>query len=376
MSHGEDMTARREIAAGLLGGHRLEEAWGGFAPCPGAAMHSGKTGKRDFKVTLEGAPTGYCLHHSCAGAIEDWNYKLRRAVWEVEHGGARSNGTPGRTMPGGAPDMRNVASLPKEEAAKRTRPLDREAVLKVTKGVPAITRHWLWQRSPVDVRECGLEGFFAALYQDDERVLIFTRFTSQGDFAWWQGRGSYRLGRNDQQKAVKSELPTGGPVGVWFLANPADLGWHPVKHISEGGRKLSRRSETGITAWRYMVLESDELEEALWLRVLVNLRLPIAAVYTSGGRSIHALIRGGWSTKAEWDQYRNELGPLLTSLGADGAALTAVRLSRLPFMLRRGSEKKDGTYVEWEKPAKQELLWLDPMPDFRGMIHKGVQRGE
>jgi hypothetical protein len=372
MSQGEDIKARREVAEELLGGHRLAEAWGGYAPCPGAGMHNGKTGPKDFKVLLEGAPTGHCLHKSCADEVAAWNYQFRRKVWEVEHGGARSNGTPGR--PGKGVDMRNVASLPKEEAAKRTRTLDREAVEKVVRGVPAITRHWLWQRSPVDVRACGLEGFFSALYQEGERVLIFTKFTSQGDFAWWQGKGSYRLGRREGQQAVKSELPTGGPCGVWFLANPADLKWHPVKHISEGGRKLSRRSEPGITAWRYMVLESDDLEEELWLRVLVNLRLPIAAVYTSGGRSIHALIRGGWSTKAEWDQYRNELGPLLTSLGADGAALTAVRLTRLPFMLRRGSEKKDGTYVEWGQPAKQELLWLDPKPDFRGMIHKGVQR--
>ena len=370
MSGAIDIELRRRIAQDLLGGHLLGESWGGYGPCPGAAAHTGKDGPKDFKVQLEGAPTGYCVHRSCSGDVDTWNYKLRREIWQAEHGGAISDGTRGR----GHDDYRNVAAMPAEEKAKRIKTLNMDAVNRVVKGVPAITREWLRQRSPIDPVACGLPGFFKALYHDDERVLIFTRFTSQGDFAWWQGRGGYRLGMKPEVKAVRSDLPAGGKCGVWFLANPADLKWHPVKHVSEGGRKLSRRSEPGITSFRYLVLESDELEEALWLRVLVNITLPIAAVYTSGSRSVHALVRVNAGSKAEWDAFRNQVSPLLTAVGADGAAMSAVRLSRLPFTVRRGTEKRDGTYVQWQRPGKQELLWLDPAPDSRGMITKGVQR--
>jgi hypothetical protein len=112
------------------------------------------------------------------------------------------------------------------------------------------------------------------------------------------------------------------------------------------------------------------------LRVLAPLRLPIAAIYTSGGKSIHALVRVCADSKADWDHIRNELSPLMTAVGADGAALSAVRLTRLPFTLRMGSEKRDGTYVEWKTPGRQELLWLDPDPDGRGMIRKARIRGD
>jgi hypothetical protein len=52
-------TIRREIAAALLG-HALDPD--GYAECPGVALHNGKTGKRDFQVKLDGAPTASCFH--------------------------------------------------------------------------------------------------------------------------------------------------------------------------------------------------------------------------------------------------------------------------------------------------------------------------
>jgi len=36
-----------------------------------------------------------------------------------------------------------------------------------------------------------------------------------------------------------------------------------------------------VTAWRYLVLESDVAEAGQWLNLLVQLPLPIAAIYTS-----------------------------------------------------------------------------------------------
>jgi hypothetical protein len=157
---------------------------------------------------------------------------------------------------------------------------------------------------------------------------------------------------------------------VWFLSNPVDGAWHPVKHVEKHGRKFSRRSEPSVTAFRYLVLESDVLGEDLWLKVLVRLPLPIVAVYTSGSKSVHALVRLGADTKAEWDHLRNEMSPLLTKLGADYKAMSAVRLTRLPFTLRRGTTRKDGSYQAWENPGRQELLWLDAEADGGPMISK------
>lgn len=362
---------RRQIAQDLLGnGTVLNEPWGGYGTCPGASTHSSKNGKRDFRVILDGAPTGYCVHTSCSAAVEDFNLALRRAVWRAEHGGVASDGTRGT----GRADDRNVAAAPRGEPGAKRRDLSMEKVHRLTDAVPVIDREWLRKRSPIDVRACGFAEFFQAVYEPGDRVLVFTRFTSQGDFLWWVGKGGFRLGDREGVKAVPSELPGGAKCGVWFLANPVDGGWHEAKYLDSGGRRLSRRSESAVTAFRYLVLESDTLQEDLWLKVLVKLPLPIVAIYTSGSKSIHALVHIGAETKAEWDHTRNELQPLLTTLGADGAAMSAVRLTRLPFTLRRGSESRAGTYMEWKEPGRQELLFLDATPDIKSILSKPIQR--
>lgn len=362
---------RIKIAEELLGGSPLKETWGGYATCPGAASHSGKNGPRDFRVIIEGAPTGYCVHTSCSAAVDAFNLELRRAVWRAEHGGVISDGTRGT----GRMDDRNVAAAPRGEAAPKRRDLDMVKVWRLTDAMPGIDREWLRRRSPIDVQTCGFAEFFGAVYEPGDRVLVFTRFTSQGDFLWWVGKGGFRLAEREGVHAVRSELPNRAKCGVWFLANPVDGGWHEAKYLDSGGRRLSRRSETAVTAFRYLVLESDTLEEALWLKVLVKLPLPIVAIYTSGSKSIHALLHIGAQSKAEWDHTRNELQPLLTTLGADGAAMSAVRLTRLPFTLRLGSEGRDaGSYVEWKQPGRQELLFLDPLPDMKSIIFKPIQR--
>ena len=93
---------------------------------------------------------------------------------------------------------------------------------------------------------------------------------------------------------------------------------------------------------------ADVAPMAEWLRLLVQLPLQIVAIYTSGGRSVHALVRVDAASKAEWDTQRDMLVQLLAPLGADPAAMTAVRLTRLPGCLRGES--------------LQELWYLDPRP--------------
>jgi hypothetical protein len=115
-----------------------------------------------------------------------------------------------------------------------------------------------------------------------------------------------------------------------------------------------------VTDWRFLVLESDHAPENLWLKALVQLPFPVSAIYTSGGRSVHALVKVGCKTKADFDGLRDDLVQVLAPLGADAAAMTAVRLSRLPGLYRHGSKDKDGKLQRYPKPRWQKLLWLNP----------------
>lgn len=253
----------------------------------------------------------------------------------------------------------------------------REAVRAVPGEVDAA---WFMRRSPVDVGSIrGPGDFLERVFLPGERVLVFTRFRSQGDFLWEVGKGGFRLADERGVKAVRSALPRdGGRDGVWFLNNPVDGQWHI--NPRQGG-KYSRRSEEAVTSWRYVVLENDEAkrlrgearetrergdaaraaelnaeaDEAvrLWWRFLARAPVGVRAIYSSGGESWHALVVVDCATKADFDGLMRGgegVGPgmkrVLPVFGADPAAMTGVRLTRLPGCTRKG--------------MLQRLIYLDP----------------
>ena len=152
---------------------------------------------------------------------------------------------------------------------------------------------------------------------------------------------------------------SGKPCGVWFLINPVDGELQP----NDNGHQ-SQRSAANITSWRYLLIESDDAEPTDWLAALVRMPLPISAIYTSGGRSTHALVRVDAESKAHWDEIASDLKPALIVLGADPKAMTAVRLSRLPCCERLGATDKHGVYHPFPGgPRMQRLPYLNPDPD-------------
>jgi len=237
-----------------------------------------------------------------------------------------------------------------------------------------ISEEWLAGRSVIPIpKHQGIETaelMLSSIYEPDERVLVFTQEYSQGDFLWNKGRGSFRLAASPGVAAVASPLPAGGPVGVWFLAQPVTGQWCPnfASTGADGASKLGRRHGACVTAWRFMVIESDTAPMELWARALVQLPLPIVAIYTSGGKSVHALVRVNASSKQEWDALRDDLIPILCPLGADPCAITAVRLTRLPGTLRHGTRGRDGRIQAFPRAQPQRLLYLNPGASTRPIL--------
>ncbi len=265
---------------------------------------------------------------------------------------------------GGSKGGQMVASEPRFEAPRRLK-FDLAKLRHEVRDVPlACDESWLAEVSPVKVETCTVPVFLEALYKPGERILIFTDFYSQGQFIYWCGRGSFCLSRRPGVKAVPSALPNTAREGIWFLCQPVSGEWLPnPRSLDKQGRpKLSRRSEEEVTAWRYLVLESDDAPAELWIRLLCKLPLPIAAIYTSGGRSVHALVRVECRTKEEWDKYKTLLVPIMSLLGADPGALSAVRLTRLPFCFRQGARDDNERYYRYDRPRLQRLLYLNPNP--------------
>lgn len=233
------------------------------------------------------------------------------------------------------------AALPKEPKPA----YDEAALEKVAAPMGGVVDLvWLANRSWVDPATIDAAGFLASLYDArTEKVVVFSEANREGQ-PMTQGEAVW----------PDEPLPDAGLHGVWFLAAPVDGKWRETGEFDKMGQpKLSRRNGACVTSWRWMVLESDEAPPGLWLNALARLPLRIAALYTSGGRSVHALVRTPARTKEEWDVFKAGLKPALVVLGADPGCMSAVRLSRLPGCLRRGKGKR------------QKLLYLDPRADLR-----------
>jgi hypothetical protein len=218
-------------------------------------------------------------------------------------------------------------------ARRRRVPLfEPELATKTANRVPFdITPEWLKLRSPQPVN-CSADEFLSAIFEPAEKTLIFNSYRSQG-YLW-------------PDKALDEFARTYWPDGTWFLCNPVD----GLSHINQRLQRYSRRSMEAVTSWRYAVLECDhEPKETwlpVWLKILVQLPLPIVAVTDSAGRSVHALVRVDAASKEAWDNYKCSMLRRVVQLGADDGALSAVRLTRLPNTYRGD--------------RCQELLYLNP----------------
>lgn len=222
---------------------------------------------------------------------------------------------------------------------------DPAKLAKIAKRTPEVDEAWFKARSPMPVDAVSTDDYLRAITLPGEKVLCFNDYKSQGQFVFEH---------TDEPAADGSTLATwrdGLDDGAWFLSNPVSGRSVAVARLKgpHNPDGKSRRCEECVTSFRYAVLESDLAEPRAWLAALAQIPLPIVSVTTSGGKSIHALVLINASSKGQWDKIvRTRLGPTLVTLGADAAALTAVRLTRLPGVHR-------GTRL-------QELLYLNPEP--------------
>lgn len=222
--------------------------------------------------------------------------------------------------------------------------------------LPEVDVAWLVQRSPIEPESRTPETYLHCLTNEQEQILCFRSFKSQGQYLW-QNTGGLCL-----TSGPLSSWKNGLLEGAWFLPQPVSGEWTEVERLrsqhNPTGR--TRRAEECITSFRFALLESDEADPAQWLRVLVQMPLPIASIVTSGGKSIHALVQINAPSKAAWDStVRGFLLPIVASYGADPAALTAVRLTRLPF-IHRGDRLQRLLFLN-SYPEAQPIANLPPL---------------
>jgi hypothetical protein len=194
-----------------------------------------------------------------------------------------------------------------------------------------------WNRSPA--------GFLHKVFRPGESVWVTSNPESSEGLIWTHDGPVQNLSELDQ-------LQTGRP-GVWFLSNPIDGVPYQLERLRSqfNPEGLSFRATECVTDWRHVVLETDCAPTELWLKALVLLELPIVAIYDSGGRGPHALVRLGASSCPEWHALLAPHLEHLVRLGACVKTLSPLRLTRLPNCIRKQTGRL------------QQLLYLAPNAD-------------
>ena len=343
---------QRAIAEDLLG-TTLDPS--GHAPCPGAHRHTTGTGWRDFRLYFEEGkmPREHCFHASCEPERTEFMRRLHAAIH------AEERGQTGHATPRQDPYRPRYKTTPAAPHKTNRPPLDPALADSIAARCPVdVTEAHLLAASPVPIPPVPTDWptlLLDSLYAPGDRILIFTNPQSQGQYLHIAGGDTYTLSSHPGTRATPgARLPIRSPQGAWYLCAPVRGDWQPNPNNLDrrtGQPRLGRRHGACVRRYPYAVLESDTIPPATWLKILVQLRDPIAAVYTSGGKSIHALISVNCTTAAEFNQRARELITRLAPIGADPAAITAVRLTRLPGVVRE------------EKPSPanlQRLLYLNP----------------
>ncbi|MBA4417406.1 MAG: hypothetical protein C0392_05800 [Syntrophus sp. (in: bacteria)] len=112
------------------------------------------------------------------------------------------------------------------------------------------------------------------------------------------------------------------------------------------------RGDGNVKAYRYCLVEFDNLTREKQIRFWGAVNLPIVALIDSAGKSIHAWLDiqklAKVETAEDWQTHIKQrlYDRILTPMGVDGACSNPARLSRLPGHLRE------------EKEKYQRLLWL------------------
>jgi hypothetical protein len=235
--------------------------------------------------------------------------------------------------------------LPKEGRASS---FDPELLERVAAESPDVDEAFIKSRSPLTVT--GPDAFLRKLYKPGEHVLCFGGKKETQGTRWTHKEEKART-TLDRWKHEDWQN------GAWFLIYPV-TGEYILKE--DGGR--TRRSTENVTEHRYLLIESDHSDVALWLRAIAALPLKIVSLVKSGGKSIHALVNLDTHTLAEWRGESEKMKPFLTALGADPQAFGSAQLSRLPFITRAG--------------VQQELIYLNPAADGTPIKSLPVSRQE
>ena len=327
------MNDPRQVAAGIVGAIDWQSEVSGYCRCPGESLHTHKTGKKDCRVNVDGAPTIYCFHSSCASAVAEANRKLRSAIGQSPWALTLPDGQvlrAGDVLQATGTVLRREVMVARAKIAGRhpgEQLLLETLVAMAGRFRPELFEkfHWPFTRilevSPLLVANRDPEDQFRTwlrLWPADSTVWI-------GDV--------YSSGQPNHATHFR-------PVSEWYQIGPV-MGNYTCGAAFKPG--TYRRSNEMIQGKRFLVVESDSLKKdeigAVFAYMNNRLHYNLHAIIDTGGKSLH-----GWFDCPRDKVLEDRLKAALTVFGCDPKLFTYSQPVRVPGA--------------WRDGKLQRLIWL------------------
>lgn len=229
--------------------------------------------------------------------------------------------------------------------------------------------------------------YLRALFKENEIVgFCVDAHQDEGDHKWKpSSRGVYGMTAGQLLASIKKHpkdiRDTIGDyetaAGAWIRFNPLD------------GKGVGN---SNVTAYKYALVESDSLEIEKQKALMEELKLPIAVMVHSGGKSVHAIVRINAVNLPEYQERVDYLYKVCEKNGLhiDTQNKNPSRLSRMPGVFR--GEKKQfiiaenigcPTFEEWQDyiedsidtlPEIINFASLEKLPDLAPELIGGILR--
>ena len=315
----------RQIAGALLGKIDWQSEVSGFCRCPGEALHTTKTGKKDCRVSVDGAPTIFCFHATCAAAVAGVNMRLRRelgrAPWSLI-----------------LPDGKIIRSGDVLQASGVVLP--RKVVKACAKAAGRDVGEQLVLESLAALAERFKPELFEKFYWpfaqilEESPLLVADRDPDEQFRTWlkiWPAHSHIWIG--DVYSTGKAEHRTHfRPISDWYQIGPV-MGNYTCASAFKPG--TFRRSNETIERQRFMVVESDTLAKdeigAVFAYLQRRLHYRLHCIIDTAGKSLH-----GWFDVPPNKLMENRLKVGLTAFGCDPSVFTQSQPVRVPGAWRNG----------------------------------------
>lgn len=213
-----------------------------------------------------------------------------------------------------------------------------------------------------DWNPCGmLSDYLGALFDDDDIVGYVVncwerdgrKMPKQGD--WSRTAGELR------QALAKPTATMDKVIGAWDETAGAWIRFNPLDGHGCGN--------DNVTDYRYALVESDVLDLDKQFPAIKDMRLPCAAVVSSGGKSVHAIVKVDAPNKDEYAKRVKWLYAYCDRHGfvTDKQNKNASRLSRMPGATRNGRRQLllatnigEPDWESWKRWAEESE---DDLPD-------------